>query len=193
MGTLIDQLFQGYFSLERSGGQLLESRYDPLLVTLSYLIAVFAVYTTIGLVAHMRREFEAGRQKNRYWWAGAALTLGGGIFVMHFVAMLAFSIQVEVRYDLGMTLLSLLVAVVGSAVALMQIRGRLSFPRLIWGGVWMGGGVAAMHYVGMASLQAPALLRYAPGLWLISVLVAVVVSMVTMVLFYYFSSIKGRI
>ncbi|MBT3967575.1 MAG: hypothetical protein HN968_14015, partial [Gammaproteobacteria bacterium] len=56
-----------------------------------------------------------------------------------------------------------------------------------------GGGVAAMHYVGMASLQAPALLRYAPGLWLISVLVAVVVSMVTMVLFYYFSSIKGRI
>jgi len=141
VGTLIDQLFQGYFSLERSGGQLLESRYDPLLVTLSYLIAVFAVYTTIGLVAHMRREFEAGRQKNRYWWAGAALTLGGGIFVMHFVAMLAFSIQVEVRYDLGMTLLSLLVAVVGSAVALMQIRGRLSFPRLIWGGVWMGGGV----------------------------------------------------
>jgi NO-binding membrane sensor protein with MHYT domain len=141
VGTLIDQLFQGYFSLERSGGQLLESRYDPLLVTLSYLIAVFAVYTTIGLVAHMRREFEAGRQKNRYWWAGAALTLGGGIFVMHFVAMLAFSIQVEVRYDLGMTLLSLLVAVVGSAVALMQIRGRLSFPRLIWGGVWMGGGL----------------------------------------------------
>ncbi|MBT6669100.1 MAG: hypothetical protein HOB03_03470, partial [Gammaproteobacteria bacterium] len=61
------------------------------------------------------------------------------------------------------------------------------------GGVWGGGGVAAMHYVGMASLQAPALLRYAPGLWLISVLVAVVVSMVTMVLFYYFSSIKGRI
>ena len=77
MGTLIDQLFQGYFSLERSGGQLLESRYDPLLVTLSYLIAVFAVYTTIGLVAHMRREFEAGRQKKSLLVGWCGIDIGG--------------------------------------------------------------------------------------------------------------------
>lgn len=189
----MSQFMQGYFALQQQGAALLESQYDPLLVALSFLVIVFAAHTTLALVSNMRTAYAAEERSAPYWWAGAALTLGGGIFVMHFVAMLAFSIPVEVRYDLGMTLLSLLTAVSGAAAALAQVRGELTLNRLLWGGLWMGGSVAAMHYIGMASLLAPALLRYLPGLWGLSIVVAIVVSWVAILLFYWASNRERRL
>lgn len=177
-------VLDSYFLLEQRGAELLSTAYSPLLVGLSYLVAVLAAFTTLGLVAHMRRAHEEQAASETYWWLGGAFTLGGGIFAMHFVGMIAFSIPVTVRYDLGMTVLSLLVAVGGSAIALRQLRGDLTKRSLLFGGLWMGTGVAAMHYIGMASLLAPVLLRYLPDLWLLSIAVAVVVSWAAMLLLY---------
>ncbi len=191
--TAFHELMQGYFLLERVGGELLQASYDPLLVLLSYLVAVFAAYTTLSLITHMRNGYQQQRDSARYWWMGASVTLGGGIFVMHFVAMLAFSIPVEIHYDLGMTLFSFVAAVSVSALALRQIRFKeLRWGRVVAGALLMGAGVATMHYTGMAALLAPAMLRYTPGLWILSVVIAVSVSLVALLLLYYVPMIKVR-
>ena len=191
MSQLFHDLLQSYFLLEKMGGTLLNIQYDPILVVLSYLIAVFAAYTTLNLVGHMRDAYQEKSRFARYWWLGASITLGGGIFVMHFIAMLAFSIPVTIRYDLGITLLSIIASIGGSAIALRQIRfQQLHWRRLLAGSLLMGSGVAVMHYTGMVALLAPALLRYTPGLWLLSIAIAITVSLVALLLLYYIPKLK---
>lgn len=187
---MIDHLLQSYFLMGRAGGALLAQDYNQTLVLASFVVAAFAAYTTLGLVYHMRVAFSEQRTSSyRNWWAAASLSLGGGIFAMHFVGMMAFSISVDVRYDLGVTVFSLLAAVAGSAVAIGALRHQhLSQRNLIRAALVMGLSVASMHYIGMASLIAPALLRYLPGLWIFAVVIAIVVSMVAMILLRWMSS-----
>ena len=82
--------------------------HDPYLVALSILVASFASYTALDLSAHVRpaRGFARG-----VWLVAAALTMGGGIWSMHFVAMLAFIMPTPMSYDIGLTTLSLVVAI----------------------------------------------------------------------------------
>ena len=187
------QFLQDYFLLERMGGELLRIQYDLTLVVLSYIVIVFAAYTTLNLVLHMRNSYAENQSSFVYWLLGAAFTLGGGIFVMHFIAMLAFSIPVQVTYDFGMTLLSIVVAVTVSCVALYNIRKeKLSIYKVAVAALLMGLGVASMHYIGMAAVLAPAMLRYAPSIWVISIIIAIVVSFVAILLLYYIPKLQSR-
>src|SRR5437868_15394848 len=77
--------------------------YDPYLVTLSILVAAFASYTALDLGAHVAAARGFAR---RVWLAAAAITMGGGIWSMHFVAMLASTMPMPMSYDLGLTALS---------------------------------------------------------------------------------------
>jgi PAS domain S-box-containing protein len=146
--------------------------HDTFLVTLSILIAVFASFTALRLGARIRAS--AG-WKRRIWLAIAAITLGGGIWSMHFVAMLAFSMPgMVMSYDLGLTLLSLGIALAftGGGFALMRWK-HASPGRILAAGFLMGSGVLAMHYVGMAAMRMDATLIY-ERFWLsVSVLVAI--------------------
>ncbi len=173
----LHELIESYFLLQRMGGELLSSQFDTTLVTLSYLVATFASYTALNMVSHMRSEYAEHAQLNRYWWLGASIALGGGIFAMHFVGMLAFSIPLSIRYDFGITLLSLLVAVSASAIALYtQREQKTTETTRIKGALILGMGIAMMHYIGMEALLAEATLRYSPGLWMLSIIIAVAVS-----------------
>jgi NO-binding membrane sensor protein with MHYT domain len=82
--------------------------HDPYLVALSILVACFASYTALDLSAHVVAARGFAR---RVWLVAAALTMGGGIWSMHFVAMLAFSMPTLMSYDIGLTTLSLMVAI----------------------------------------------------------------------------------
>ena len=188
----MNDILHNYFLLSSASGELLAKTYDSTLVGLSVVVAIFAAYTAIILLYQMRTAYAAGNG-TYYYWLGASVALGGGIFSMHFLGMLAFSLPVPTVYDLGMTLLSLLISMSVSAVALFQLRQReLNRMRVAVGAVLMGVGVSAMHYVGMASLLAPALLRYLPSLWILSVVVAIGVSLVAIILLHYFSLKQGR-
>lgn len=142
------------------------------LVILSILIAVFASFTALSLAGRVRAGQGAAR---RFWLAAAALALGGGIWAMHFVAMLAFRLPgMDMGYDLGLTLLSLGIAIAftGAGFATLdstaQSRGRLAAA-----GLCMGLGVVAMHYVGMAAMRMNAAMHY-DTVWLaISVMIAI--------------------
>ena len=193
--SIMEQLIKGYFLLEQNSSVLLQANYDLILVILSFCVATFASYTTLHLVSQMRDAYAAGKTSTaRYWWLGGSLSLGGGIFAMHFIGMLAFSIPVTFRYDIGMTLFSLLSAVVASAIGLRQIRyPTVQLINIISAALLMATGIVTMHYSGMAALLAPALLRYEPGLWVLSVVIAISASLAALLLLRYILTVKNRL
>ena len=145
--------------------------YDPTLVALSIAIAIFASYTALDLGARVRGAAPLARWS---WVAGASLAMGGGIWSMHFVGMLAFDIAMPVAYAIGLTILSFLIAVgaTGAAFSWVSRPGARSGDVLV-SGPMMGIGVAAMHYTGMAAMRIPGNLAYSLPVVAVSVLIAV--------------------
>ncbi len=145
--------------------------YDPYLVALSILVATFASYTALDLGGRVPL---AQGSTPRIWLAAAALTMGGGIWSMHFVAMLAFVLPMPVSYDVGLTVLSLMLAIMATGGGFYIIsRPGVSRSRLAISGVFMGLGILTMHYTGMAALRGPVELSYEP-LWVgLSVIIAI--------------------
>jgi NO-binding membrane sensor protein with MHYT domain len=145
--------------------------YDPYLVTLSILVAAFASYTALDLGAHVAAARGFAR---RVWLAAAAITMGGGIWSMHFVAMLAFTMPMPMSYDIGLTALSLMVAIFVTGVGFYVIsRKRASLPRLVFSGLFTGLGIAAMHYTGMAAMTGQIELSYDRLYVALSLLIAI--------------------
>ena len=140
---------------------------------LSFVVAAFAAWTALNLFHQVRAHQGAVRLA---WLATAATAMGGGVWSMHFIAMLGFEPGAPLRYDLPLTVASFLLAVVGSSLAFLIAAGRLSRHRMILAGLVMGGGICAMHYVGMAALRTSASLTYAPGLVALSAAVALFAS-----------------
>src|ERR1700685_3669959 len=129
----------------------------------------------LGLRCLTRARAYAGWSRAS-WLLLASVPLGAtGIWVMHFVAMLGFSIPgQQILYNVPITLVSLLVAVIVVAVGLF-IVGYASGPLpVLVGGVIIGVGVAAMHYVGMSAMSMPDTVRYNMVLVAVSVLIAIV-------------------
>src|SRR5258708_37339477 len=103
--------------------------------------------------------------------------MGTGIWSMHFIGMLAFSLPVPLAYDLGITMLSMLAAVATSGVALYTVRRpAMTRGNLTLAGTIMGAGICVMHYTGMAGMQMSPPLQYDPVLFIASVLIALVAS-----------------
>ena len=111
--------------------------------------------------------------------------MGVGIWSMHFIGMLAFSLPIPLAYGVPTTLASLAIAVVTSGFALILTSGQqLTFPRLAGGAVAMGAGICAMHYTGMAAIAIVPAIDYDPALVALSVAIAVTASFVALWLFF---------
>ncbi|HUB97812.1 MAG TPA: PAS domain S-box protein [Stellaceae bacterium] len=150
--------------------------YNPWLVVTSVAIASIAAFTAFSISSRMAA---ASTWRGRWAWACAgAFSMGGGIWAMHFIGMLALSLPCGLSYDPIETSLSIIPGILASAVALW-VFGRSEEPgtrQLVIGGVFMGAGIGAMHYSGMAAVETDALIRYQPSLVLVSVIVAVVLA-----------------
>jgi PAS domain S-box-containing protein len=148
--------------------------YDWYLVALSYAVASFASYTALDLGGRIRASKGWIR---RAWLATAALAMGGGIWSMHFIAMLALLMPMPVGYDLALTVVSLLVAVGVTGAGFYVIGTRhATAVQLALSGLFMGIGIVAMHYTGMAAMRMPAEIRYDRLFVALSVFIAVVAS-----------------
>jgi signal transduction histidine kinase/CheY-like chemotaxis protein len=153
---------------------ILHGSYDYGLVTLSLVIASCASYIALDLAG--RTTAAHGRTRS-LWLAGGSISMGLGIWCMHYIGMLAFSLPVPVLYDLPTVFVSLLAAILASAVALVVVsRQNITRVTLLAGSAVMGGGIAAMHYIGMAAMRMDAMHHYLTWVVLLSILVAVVVS-----------------
>jgi NO-binding membrane sensor protein with MHYT domain/nitrogen-specific signal transduction histidine kinase/CheY-like chemotaxis protein len=162
----------------------LHAAYTPFLVVLSVLIASAASYTALDLAG---RVTAAHGRDRLAWLAGGSLAMGVGIWSMHFVGMLAFHLPVPIGYALGRVLLSVLVAVAASALALVVVsRPHVGLPALALGALCMGPAIAGMHYIGMAALDVPAALRFDSTLVAASVAIAIAASFVGLALAYHF-------
>jgi NO-binding membrane sensor protein with MHYT domain len=152
--------------------------HEPYLVALSILVACFASYTALDLSGNVGTARGFAR---RTWLVAAAITMGGGIWSMHFVAMLAFMMPIPMSYDIGLTTLSLVVAMFVTGVGFYVISRRRGSPlRLLLGGIFMGLGIAAMHYTGMAAMQGHAELSYDPLFVALSLVIAIGASTVAL-------------
>ena len=150
--------------------------YDIGLVILSIGVAVIASYVALDLAGRVVASRDS--KVALYWFNGGAISMGTGIWSMHFIGMLAFRLPIPMSYDIPVTLLSLLIAMIVSGIALYTVsRDILSLRRLLSAGLYMGIGIAAMHYTGMAAMQMAPPIRYDPLLFVLSVLIAIVTAM----------------
>ena len=172
-------IFELFFLMGADPSVLVLSSYDTSLVLLSLAIAVFAAGMALQLAGEARvNSHPVARQITIFT---GSLALGGGIWSMHFLGMLAFELCAAVRFDLGITLLSMLPSLAASWVALTLLARRdLSLLQLCVGGVLVGAGIGAMHYSGMAAMQMAPLLRYDPWMFALSIVVAVALAILAL-------------
>lgn len=147
-------------------------QHDLRLVFLAGLICLFATYTTFSLLA---RAAVAGASARTSWIAASALALGCGVWATHFVAMLAYHPHMRVNYKIGLTVVSILVAVFVSGIGLAIAAGGRRRAAII-GGAVVGAGIGAMHYIGMAALDMAARIEYDPVMVAGSLLVGIVLT-----------------
>ena len=150
---------------------MLTGSYSSSLVLISLCVAILASYTALDLTG---RIATAKGRAAYLWMGGGALAMGIGVWSMHFIGMLAFSLPIDLGYDLALTAFSLLIAVLSSGFALWLVsQPSLPALQLGFGALIMGAGIACMHYTGMAALRMLPGIDYDPTLFGASLLIAV--------------------
>ena len=161
--------------------------YDPLLILLSVVIAIVGAYAGLRLARGLLRQ---GGTLRKALLSAAAVTIGGGIWSMHFVGMLALELPVTINYDVLLTLISALVSILVTGIGLsIASYGEASLRRLAAAGVFMGLGISSMHYIGMAAVRANCIISYSYGLVAASVLVGIAAASLALWLAF---NLKGR-
>lgn len=122
------------------------------------------------------RAMDATGNSRRNWLISAAVADGTGIWTMHFVAMLGFNVTgTDVRYDVALTVLSLVVAIIVVGAGVLAVGSSHSKTvAVLTGGVATGLGVAVMHYVGMAAMRVSGTISYNPVIVALSVVIAMI-------------------
>ncbi|MEL0658950.1 MHYT domain-containing protein [Psychromonas arctica] len=154
------------------------SKYNPWLVLLSISIAILASFMGFQ-VAHQAQDAAPLRKKISL--IIGSIVLGGGVWSMHFLGMLALDLCTNITYQIDTTLISVLPSIAASWVTLNLItRKEIKGCQLVFGGILVGSGIGAMHYIGMAAMEMAPLLRYDPLMFIISILVAVVLAILAL-------------
>ncbi|MGW3106137.1 MHYT domain-containing protein [Streptomyces sp. NPDC001100] len=148
-------------------------RYGAVTPVAAYLMACLGGALGLRCVVrslHNKHSWKAG------WLALGATSIGSGIWTMHFIAMLGFRVEeTRIGYDVGLTVLSLAVAIVMVAVGVFAVGYRGATTGTLAGaGVITGLGVAAMHYLGMSALQLNGNIEYRTSTVALSIAIAIV-------------------
>jgi NO-binding membrane sensor protein with MHYT domain len=170
-------MFSNFFQLLPIPSDQLNGFYDPKLVLLSFVVATSASYIALDLAGRLRDVSNTPTSKI-LWLVGGAIAMGSGIWSMHFIGMLSFTIPgLTLRYDLLWTGFSLLVAILASGFALYLLQApAIRLPHYIAGGVILGFAIASMHYTGMQAMLETLNIHYLPVLFLLSILIAILAS-----------------
>ncbi len=152
--------------------------YDLPLVIVSFLVAILASYTSLKMTE--RISFSPAHIA-QLWLLGGSIAMGVGIWAMHFIGMMAYRLPIDIGYDMPLTILSLLIAVLSSSFALWSVSGRdLPLFRLLNGALWMGVGIALMHYTGMSAMSMSPGIEYDTFWFSTSLVIAFVTALVSL-------------
>src|SRR3989344_2380617 len=170
--------------LAESGQVILQCVHDPFLVLLAYLVACASCFATLDMAERINHAQKPASQRLRRWIGAGCLA--GGIWAMHFIGMLAFQAPIDVHYNLPITLLSLLIALCASWLAMHTLSlPTLSFRQCCKASIIIGLGIATMHYVGMAAMRSQATAYYHRGLFTLSIMIAIGASLAALLLASY--------
>ena len=149
--------------------------YNLAFVCLSFVVAMFASYVALNLAGTIIR---ARNRARLIWLMMGSLAMGIGIWSMHFIGMEAFEMPgMQMAYDLPLMLLSVVIAVFGSGIALQIVsHGKVSNAVIFGGGVAMAAAISGMHYTGMYSMRMPCKIIWNPWLVLLSIVIALAAS-----------------
>ena len=154
---------------------VIHGSHDLGLVVLSILVSIFSACMALQ-TAHIAKRAERPLHQHIAISTGA-LALGGGIWTMHFIGMLAYQLPTDVSYNPTLTLFSLIPAVLTSWLALWLLsQPVVSVTQRTLSGILAGSGIGLMHYIGMAGMQAELTLHYIPSVFALSLVIAIALS-----------------
>ncbi|MDU4435275.1 MAG: EAL domain-containing protein [Pluralibacter gergoviae] len=150
------------------------SHYNPLLVAISFVIAILAAWTALSMAGRV----STSRGKTAaFWLTGGGVSMGIGIWSMHFIGMMAMDNAMLMHYSLWLTSLSMIVAIASSLFALWLVSvDRLPPRRLLPGSLVMSTGIVVMHYTGMAAIEVSSPIIWHYGWVIASVIIALLAS-----------------
>jgi NO-binding membrane sensor protein with MHYT domain/two-component sensor histidine kinase len=149
------------------------------LILLSVIVATMASFVGLDLGGRLARFRHHGMRS--LWLVAGALSIGMGVWTMHFIGMLGFHLPIAVSYDIWITLLSLVMAIAGCGASLALVSsGSMGAGRLFGGGTLIGVAIVSMHYTGMAAMKIVPPIRYDPWLVIVSILIAVAASVLAL-------------
>lgn len=168
-----------HFSAIFDDNLLVVGNYNYGLVVLSVSIAIFAAYMAFEVATQAAQNTNPKRRFSLL--ASGSVALGGGVWSMHFIGMLAFDLCTPVEYAKSTTALSIVPSILASYVALrLLIQPKISLRQIVLGGILVGSGIGTMHYLGMAAMETAPMLRYDLALFCLSIVVAVLLAMLSL-------------
>ena len=164
--------------------------YLPSLVILSYVIATVGAYVSLSLLEEL--WLASTSRAKTYLHLVSALALGIGIWSMHFIGMLAYDMEMVHRYDISMTLLSMLIAAsVAYGFIYIVRKNKQHFATYLLASILLGCAICGMHYTGMAAMIMDADLRYKPAEFILSVMIAIGASAAAIGIIFYLKDYQG--
>ena len=178
--------------LPESGQVILNCTHDPFLVLLAYLVACVGCFATLDMAERVAHA-EKSASKTLWRWVGSGC-LAGGIWAMHFVGMLAFQAPIALHYQLPVTVFSLTIALLAAWLAMHTLSlPDLSLQRCLKASIGIGLGIATMHYVGMTAMHSSAAVYYHPGLFALSIAIAIGAALAALLLAWYLRNGAGML
>jgi len=163
--------------------------YNIYLVILSVAMASLAAFSALFITERLSTISDT--KAIRFWQFIGSLTMGFGVWAMHFIGMLAFVLPVSVSYNPWITAISVIPAIIGSRCTFhFMITKEISFLRLNCGGLCMAVGIGTMHYTGMAAMMMKASMYYNLRLFILSIAVAHVLATLALYVKFMFSELS---
>ncbi|MHA6252281.1 putative bifunctional diguanylate cyclase/phosphodiesterase [Oceanobacillus sp. CAU 1775] len=162
----------------------MDGTYNFYVVGLSVLIAILASYSAINIAAKISYT---NNKYRLFWLLAGAIVMGSGVWSMHFIGMLAFHVDMEMSYDIGLTALSMLASVGGAFIAFyVTMPAEIKWYRIAIGGMILASGIITMHYVGMEAMIMDGSIHYDLFWLVLSIVIAYVASYAALFLFIRF-------
>lgn len=172
-------LYSIFFFRAGTPTALLYGTYDKWLVALSALVAIGSSILALQLTRLSQKQ--SSKVAKHFSTIASSVSLGAGIWAMHFIGMLAYRICTPVTYSPEISIISMMPGILASYYALsLMSENRLNYRKLLQGSFSVGAGIGAMHYTGMLAMQMEPVLKFDLGWVLISVVVAVGLSFLSL-------------
>jgi len=162
---------------------ILDKSYNPYLVALSIIIAIISSFTAFGSLERINASTD--RLHQTLWVMFGAVSMGIGIWATHFIGSLALILPIPVSYNLSITMLSVIPAIMTSTVVFWLMNQTVfSLRYLLVAGVLLGGGIVIMHNMGMVAMELNASMVYLKSIFILSIVVAIILATIALKIKY---------